>query len=268
MVEGRGTWQVEQHALPPAEIARAVSVLQSHMASGHASEVRHFNRSLRKQYQRSFPLFRVLLSGISSPAARALLERRFLAPVVHHMDLLVKDAHAPATSWHQDRYYWTGFDNPPSMVTFWFALVDTLQANGALLLHPGPTRPVELLTHVDHAHSEGNFQFSLPPEEEARLDPARAVTVEVAAGGFVAFDSFAIHGAHPNDGNTPRFAFKIVVGEAASLGRNRLFSLRSPLLSLGVVGALLLYGGLRLRPLRDALRRKGAVLFKRLAPGH
>ena len=238
MLGAPGTWQLERDAVPPLDIRRALAVLERRIAVGHATEVRHFNRSLRKLYLRSFPLFRTLLSAIGSARIRPLLRERFRTPVVHHMDLLVKDAHAPATSWHQDRYYWTAFDNPPSMVTFWFALVDATQANGALLLHPGPVTPVGLLAHVDHAHSEGNFQFSLSAEEEARLDPARAVTVEVPAGGFVAFDSFAIHGAHANGENTPRFAFKLVVGEEASLGRNRLFSLASPLVSLGPPGIL------------------------------
>jgi hypothetical protein len=205
--------------LTPAEVTSIISQIDS-IRSRHkvASETRHFNAKLRKSYLNHYSLFRNLVRILDQEALRVVLAKYLEHPVIDHIDLLVKDAAGPETFFHQDRPYWVNFDNPPSMRTLWLPLVDVAVENGCLRVAPG--KPQEVLPHAPREHSANSGQLVIEEKVEAELKRS-AVDVPLRAGAAMMFDSFVIHGAHPNKVDRPRYAFKIVFGDAGSMKAGR-----------------------------------------------
>jgi hypothetical protein len=185
------------------------------------SEKRHFNAKLRKSFFRHYPLFRNLIGVIGRREFRDFINTNFKRPVVHHVDILVKDAQAPETFFHQDRPYWAKFDNPPSMKTVWIPLIDVNPMNGCLRIVDGGCMEA-LLPHVRRSHSADADQLVVDDTEEGKCRKS-AIDVTLMAGQGVSFESFVIHGAHPNSSAEARYAFKFAIGEEASLNRRYLF---------------------------------------------
>ncbi len=170
---------------------------------------RHFNESVRKSFLTDLEMFRAILGTLDAPEVRDLVRWKAREPYVDHIDLLVKEAHAPITEWHQDRPYWE-WDEPASMFTLWVALEDVDQSNGCLRI-AGVTDTV--MPHKKKVYDEqsGFWQYVI---DDSQVDlssfPVREIPLK--AGNAVAFDSFVIHSAFANSIDVPRYSFKIVFG--------------------------------------------------------
>jgi hypothetical protein len=199
-----------------------------------ARQRRHFNAKVRKAYLRRPRLFGAMLRALDEPRIRKLILDQLPDPVVHHLDLLIKDPRGPATMWHQDRYYWQAFDNPGSMMTLWITLVPLTPTNGCLRLVRSAQPQRELLEHVVFEHDKGQSQFAIAEAAVERcLAQTATVDVKLQAGGAVMFDSYAMHAAYPNDSDDFRLAYKIVLGSRGSLSRPYLFPIYGPAWQIG-----------------------------------
>ena len=93
------------------------------------------------------------------------------------------------TNWHQDNHYF-GVDDPFIGLGLWIAIHDANRANGALRVLPGYTgRRIE---HVPDPESDHHFRMYPPDDDEP-------VTLEVAAGGVIAFCYNVPHSTTRND---------------------------------------------------------------------
>jgi len=172
-----------------------------------------FHKATRKYFRRDPRAFRAMLSILETPAVAGVVRARAARPYLDHMDLLIKEAHAPETGWHQDRPYWA-WDQPASMFTIWVTLGDLDRANGCLRVAGSGIR--EIFPHRMLGYGPDKSLSAL------LIDPAQfdVGTLEVRelplrAGCAVVFDSFTVHGALPNASDRPRLSFKLVLGDRA-----------------------------------------------------
>ncbi|MBM3265094.1 MAG: phytanoyl-CoA dioxygenase family protein [candidate division Zixibacteria bacterium] len=117
-----------------------------------------------------------------------------------HDQALFKPAHhGGAVFWHQDNAYWQC--QPANLVSCWMTLDDADVHNGAMHLMPGSHRMA--VTHDKSA--ETNLLFDM----EKSVDPSKAVTVELPAGGALIHHCQTFHYTPPNLTDRQRRAFII-----------------------------------------------------------
>jgi ectoine hydroxylase-related dioxygenase (phytanoyl-CoA dioxygenase family) len=97
--------------------------------------------------------------------------------------------------WHQDGSYWPL--EPMEVVTAWLAVDDSNAENGCMRVIPGSHRGLRL------AHQKHDKEAVLHTEiDPSQVDEARAVDVEVPAGGISLHHPWLVHGSNPN--HSPR----------------------------------------------------------------
>jgi len=144
------------------------------------------------------------------------LKRRLHAPLAAHLGddhqpflaaFIGKGAHAGRVGLHPD---WTYTDERVHRaVVAWCPLVDTDEANGAMVVVPGSHRRLRGL--------RGSGDFASPVEGiEDELWAAHVVTVPLAAGQAILWDAALLHGSWPNDGPDLRPAAAIAFAPAAA----------------------------------------------------
>jgi ectoine hydroxylase-related dioxygenase (phytanoyl-CoA dioxygenase family) len=114
--------------------------------------------------------------------------------------ILCKPPHGERdVGWHQDVPYWPL--EPPVVTTFWLAVDEATEANGAMRMLPGAHRAGAL----EHAPATNDvFGEAIP----ARLiDESRAVRMTLAAGECSFHDGFVPHASPPNRTARRRCAF-------------------------------------------------------------
>lgn len=118
--------------------------------------------------------------------------------------------------WHQDAPYWPL--DPPIVTTFWLAIDDVTQANGAMRMLPGMHRQGRL-EHVPVAAGAHVF------DEEIRsdlVDEGQAVLLTMTAGEASFHDGFTPHSSGANRTGERRSAFIArYIPTTAALDRSR-----------------------------------------------
>lgn len=137
---------------------------------------------------------------------RLLYDGRFLDIVqdlmgpsimLFHDQALFKPARTGgAVYWHQDNAYWAC--TPASLVSCWLTLDDVVKENGAMQVMPGSHRRA-----VQHETAKTTTSLL----EIEGMDPARAVTVELPAGGCMFHHCQTLHYTQPNTTERDRRAF-------------------------------------------------------------
>jgi ectoine hydroxylase-related dioxygenase (phytanoyl-CoA dioxygenase family) len=154
------------------------------------------------------------LLGQVAASARVLplLQQFHARPFVEHTKVLVKQAGAPATPWHQDAAYWHGFDPRLCMLTLWVALGRTDDKSGCLRI----ARVQSADSLLPHDTLAGGKQYVLSDEIVRRhFDDHELVDLELEPGDGVFFGCRAVHGAYPNQSAQARLAFKLVFQDFA-----------------------------------------------------
>jgi hypothetical protein len=120
-------------------------------------------------------------------------------------NFFIKEAHNPAfVSWHQDSTYW-GLSRP-DVVTAWLALTTSNTANGAMGFIPG-THKADQMPHRD-TFDQHNL-LTRGQEVAVDVDPAQAVTIELAPGEISLHHVRVVHGSPANPSNDRRIGFAI-----------------------------------------------------------
>jgi ectoine hydroxylase-related dioxygenase (phytanoyl-CoA dioxygenase family)/predicted O-methyltransferase YrrM len=154
-----------------------------------------------------------LLRQVASSSRVLPVVQHFQArPFVEHTKVLAKLGGAPATPWHQDAAYWHSFDPRLSMMTLWIALGHTDANNGCLRV----ARVKSSDSLLPHELIDERRQYVLSDDVARRhFADHELVDLEVEPGDGVFLSCRAVHGAHPNRGVDPRFAFKLVFQDHA-----------------------------------------------------
>ena len=117
-----------------------------------------------------------------------------------HDQALFKPAHhGGPVPWHQDNAYWKC--SPPNLISCWLTLDDVNIHNGAMQFIPG--------THfqaVEHDRTADTNALLVLGE---RVDDARAVVVDLPAGGVTLHHCQTLHHTGPNVTERQRRAFAI-----------------------------------------------------------
>jgi len=120
-------------------------------------------------------------------------------------NFFTKEARNPAfVSWHQDSTYW-GLDRP-DVVTAWIALTPSNASNGAMGYIPG-THTRDQIPHRD-TFAKDNL-LTRGQEVAVEVDPAQAVTIELAPGEMSLHHVRLVHGSPPNPSGDRRIGFAI-----------------------------------------------------------
>jgi hypothetical protein len=170
-----------------------------------------FHKETRKYFRRDPRAFRCMLGILESPAVAAAVRARAVRPYLDHMDLLIKEPHAPETGWHQDRPYWA-WDQPASMFTIWVTLEDLRRENGCLRIAGSNIREIFPHRMLAYGSDQAFSALLIDPEQfDVGTLPVREISLD--AGCALVFDSFTVHGAFPNGSDRPRLSFKLVLGD-------------------------------------------------------
>lgn len=125
----------------------------------------------------------------------------------HHNCLMTKyPYYGTATQWHQDIRYWA-FERP-DLISFWLALGEEVETNGALRFLPGSHRWELSPDQLDQA----KFLRTDVPENQPLLDTA--VQMELRAGDLVFFHSRTFHAAGPNLTDTLKLSLVFTAHDA------------------------------------------------------
>lgn len=181
--------------------------------SDEAGEKQSFNKETRKYYRSDPRAFRCMLSVLQVPRIAEAIRTRAAEPYLDHMDLLIKEAGAPETGWHQDRSYWA-WDQPASMFTIWIALADMDPEAGCLRFAGGDVREVYPHRMLGYGPS-GSLSALLIDPAQFDVGSLELHEIPLRAGCAAVFDSFTVHGAFPNRSDRPRLSFKLVIGDRA-----------------------------------------------------
>lgn len=149
-------------------------------------------RRLLNAYSR-FPDLRPLVAGPGAAEhLRAVMgAKRVMLSQCHHNCIMTKSpGYSSVTLWHQDVRYWS-FERP-ELVSFWLALGDETEENGALQVIPGSHRQSYASERLD----EARFLRPELPENQALIDTAR--TVELSQGDVLLFHCRTFHAAGKN----------------------------------------------------------------------
>ena len=101
--------------------------------------------------------------------------------------------------WHQDNAYWRC--SPANLVSCWLTLDDVDRDNGAMQLLPG--------SHLRPLRHEQSTSTNALLDSENSVDPSKAVTVELPAGGCMFHHCQTLHYTAPNATDRQRRAFAI-----------------------------------------------------------
>jgi hypothetical protein len=114
--------------------------------------------------------------------------------------------------WHQDAPYWP--IRPMAACTVWIALDRSDTDNGCLRVLRGSHRPARAL---DHRHDDRPDLALNLAIDEAALDPAAMVDVELDAGQMSIHDAWTVHGSRANSSDRRRTGLAIRYMPATSL---------------------------------------------------
>ncbi len=152
----------------------------------------------------------------------------FKAPAIDHASLLFKRAGAPGTGLHQDRPYWIGREETPSIFSVWIALEDISREKGCLKLLSGNELDASQMSNfhkgalIKHDHipnATGGFPLLISGSDAQEIQRTMRF-VELKKGECVAFDSFEPHMSTENQTVAPRLAMKIAYCEGGGKARN------------------------------------------------
>lgn len=118
--------------------------------------------------------------------------------MLFHDQALFKPARTGgAVFWHQDNAYWKC--SPANLVSCWLTLDEAVKENGAMQVIPG--------SHLKPARHGATATSDVLMETE--VDEARAVVVELPAGGAMLHHCQTLHYTQPNETERQRRAFAI-----------------------------------------------------------
>ena len=125
-----------------------------------------------------------------APKVHQAIEQLIGAPFARQLDqIFLKPGRTGAgTSWHTDNAYFQ-IDDPRHGTAMWIALHDATLANGTL--HVIPRSHLEQIEHQRDVNSDHHLHFE--------ADDARAVPIELEAGGCVFFNYGTAHGTKANN---------------------------------------------------------------------
>ncbi len=169
-------------------------------------------RAYRKIQDLEFdPLF---LAYMQQPVFRAVCERVYGAgaPVAAFRAMFMNKPARQGTflPWHQDR--WTALDRDP-LLTIWTALDPATMANGCVQVIPGSHRQ----GLINPAHPSG---FLTPEQAAQHAPPAKAVSLELAAGECALLHNYTLHASDVNRSDTARRAFSVCYMDARTVASN------------------------------------------------
>lgn len=125
--------------------------------------------------------------------------------LVRGSSFFIKEAHDQRfVSWHQDATYW-GL-SPLEVVTAWVALSASTQENGAMQVVPG-SHLEKQIPHVETFSSDN--MLSRGQEVAVKVDPAKAVMLELQPGQMSLHHVLLIHGSEPNPSGQRRIGLAI-----------------------------------------------------------
>ena len=103
--------------------------------------------------------------------------------------------------WHQDAYYWPL--EPRQAISFWLAVDEVTEENGAMRVLPGSHR-AGLLEHVHIGKGANVLGEAIRPD---LIEENRAVVLSLGAGESSLHDIYLPHGSPPNRSDKRRCAF-------------------------------------------------------------
>jgi ectoine hydroxylase-related dioxygenase (phytanoyl-CoA dioxygenase family) len=196
-------WKVLTDELPIELVKLLDRALREFIADHGVDKDRHFDSGAKSFFTATRRNSALLRSVLSVPVVKSFYTAKLRDPVIQHAYPLIKAPGGPATTFHQDRAFWTQLDEPPTMFTLWVAITRVVPENGCLRMAPGKGG---LARHRDSGSTI-----------ELASQPSEAADVPLQPGQILFFDSFQRHGAHPNTTPEYRLALKIVFAERASM---------------------------------------------------
>lgn len=124
-------------------------------------------------------------------------------------------------SWHQDATYWCL--HPPTAITAWIALSDSVLMNGCMRVIPGSH-----LRHLPHRDTYGaDNALSRGQEIEVEVNENEAVDVALQPGQMSLHDISIVHGSKANASDRPRIgiAVRYITPEVVQDGNVRQFAM-------------------------------------------
>jgi hypothetical protein len=152
---------------------------------------------------------RALRELLSWPALGELAASLTGAPRVQAwwVQLLVKPstsadaAAATNVGWHQDRYYWSIWEEGSELFTAWIALSDVREECGAMRFVRGSHRWGLLPSNDFFAQDIAGQKRTIPVPEGEEWRETAAV---LPAGGVSIHDDYTLHASGPNTSGSPR----------------------------------------------------------------
>ncbi|KAF5871943.1 putative phytanoyl- dioxygenase family protein [Botrytis fragariae] len=235
-----GGERVQKHAYLPGQksyvspVGRAIATLSEHGFNPDVEPLKRIQR-IGCGIHRVMPPFRkAILSPFHSTLAKSL---GYKDPRIYQSLIIVKAAEVGARVIpHQDGC--SGFTNPSSCTTFWYALEDCSTENGCLAVAPGSHRVQPItrrcitngngqpeftdLEKPVYAHIEGVDDSTLPKKNEKGEFEYKKL--EVKAGTLVLMHGNLMHKSEANQSSKSRVAFNfgVVEGEHGWLEDNYL----------------------------------------------
>ncbi|KAF7902889.1 hypothetical protein EAF00_002791 [Botryotinia globosa] len=235
-----GGERVQKHAYLPGQksyvspVGRALATLSEHGLNPDVEPLKRIQR-IGCGVHRVMPPFRkAILSSFHSTLARSL---GYKDPRIYQSLIIVKAAEVGARVIpHQDGC--SGFTNPSSCTTFWYALEDCSTENGCLAVAPGSHR-VQPITRRCRTNENGQPEFvDLEKPVYAKIEGVDDSTLpkknekgefeykklEVKAGTLILMHGNLMHKSEANHSSKSRVAFNfgVVEGEHGWLEDNYL----------------------------------------------
>lgn len=147
------------------------------------------------------PLLRHLYDGVAQVAGRVLRARRIR--LLQEALLLKPPAHNGTVPVHQD-YTYTGYLDPPAMVSIGLALTDASIEHGCLYVVDGSHKWGLIGALATAAHQlRAGVDDVLSPTQQRQLDSA-TLPLEVRAGDVTIHHCLTLHGSYGNTSRQPR----------------------------------------------------------------
>ncbi|CAA6823674.1 MAG: Phytanoyl-CoA dioxygenase [uncultured Sulfurovum sp.] len=161
-------------------------------------------RRLRQVYDRDILFKNWMENEKIRPILKQVLEDEVVLTTAHHNSIMTKaPMQSTATSWHQDRRYWSYSDN--NLVSVWLALGEENSENGALEFIP-----------ASHKMSFSKEQFG--EKEYFREDNEKNISLiktkkrtNLKAGDVVLFHCKLLHRANKNSTQKAKISFVYTV---------------------------------------------------------
>lgn len=115
-----------------------------------------------------------------------------------------------AVFWHQDNAYWRC--RPATLISCWLALDDVDKDNGAMQVIPG--------SHLKPVWHEPSANASVLLDSASQVDAAKAVVIELPAGGCMLHHCQTLHYTQPNTTERQRRAFAIHFMQPGTMAAN------------------------------------------------